>query len=169
MRPFCASPCDRFPVGNWWELPDEARAALHQLNALGVSVAASRPCTADEEPRVEYIGTYGGAGQEELLLKAIMLEANEPGNVGKLSGDANTRHLFIRVDQTAGGAYVAARNGVLPGNLDKLPEEVTTLWVWADDTRVFQFTRSHRWVEHPVSVDVLMKPESFEFHADQGS
>jgi len=113
-------------------------------------------------PRVEYAGIYGGVGRADLLLKAIMLEAQEPGTVAKLGGSAERRHLFIRVDHTSGDAYVAVRNAELPDYLAELPEEITNVWIWADDRRAFAFTRDERWVEYPLPEDVLMHPERLQ-------
>ena len=132
-----------------------------------MTTGISRACRAGETPHVEYIASYGGAGQREALHTVIIREAREPGNVAKLSGDSPRRHLFIEIHRTAGDAYVAARNAVLPVDLPELPEQITNLWIWAEEPRVFEFTRHDGWVEHPISVDVLTTPESLEPPEDE--
>jgi hypothetical protein len=117
-----------------------------------------RPTEPGETPKVEYVGIYGGAGRADLLLAAIKPEYTEAGNVAKLSGAGDRRHLFIRVDHTSGDAYVALRHAELPDSLPDLPDVITDIWLWADDLRAFHFTRQSGWAEHPIPKDVLTEP-----------
>ena len=155
---------DRFPFGAFANLDKPAYDAVMWL-VMHLQVGSGRECRPDEEPAVQYFGSYGGVGRAELAGKALLAEANEPGNRGKLSGTAAVRHLFIYVDQTAGDAWVSVRQGELPDRLD-LPKEVTNLWVWADDLRVLEYTRQAGWVEHEVPIEVLMTPEIRELEGD---
>lgn len=156
-----AQSIDRFP-GNWTSLADDARRAIQELAWLGVGVGNSGPCEQGETATVEYIRTYGGVGRAELLLKALKPEYLDSGNIAKLTGGAERRHLFIGVDHSAGDAYVALHHGELPDELLELPREITNVWVWADDYRVFEYTRETGWTEHPVSAGVLISPQTLE-------
>ena len=148
---------DRFPFGEFANLKKPAYDAVIWLT-MHLQVGSGRERHPDEAPVVQYFGSYGGVGRAELAGKALLAEANEPGNRGKLSGNAASRHLFIYVDQTAGDAWVSVRQGELPEQLD-LPREVTNLWVWADELRIHEYTGETGWIEHEVPIEVLMNPE----------
>ena len=142
-------------------LPDVPEAIRRLRGECGLSVGSSRSPGTGEVPHVRYSKNSGGAGDSDYLRAAIMAEACEPGNVGKLRGDAERRHL-IRIDKTSGHAYVAATNEALPPELPDLPPEITDVWLWANEARVYVKSRSEPWMKHPIPEQVLASPETFE-------
>jgi hypothetical protein len=136
----------------------DVHAAQHLLWwRLDLRVGSSRPLGPGEEPSIEYLIGYGGAGRSQAIAQAVSWEANDPGNRGKLKGTAERRHLFVSLSTTSGDAWVAARDGALD-ELPELPTEITTVWVWAGDGRVFFSTPPEPWEARGIPEDVFNAP-----------
>lgn len=82
-----------------------------------------------------------GPAQDEMVsvdslrvLKAVELEAAKPDNRGKLAAfDTRERHLFVHIHPRNYPAWVSLLDADVPGEPPSLPDEITDIWVAAQD------------------------------------
>ena len=141
-----------------WGREPSVDDALNALAAVGcLSGRASEPGSGETASLTLNVFD-GGYLNDNLAAEAVEAEAKED-NCRKLRGfpDAEHRHLAVYIDPSQGSTFSAVSGGDV-GRLPLFPEPITTAWIAAGGSHIYE-TTSDGWERHSIPLEVIEHPE----------
>ncbi len=134
-----------------------------QLAGIGVVFAAGHRVARHGQPGYSFVvHRPGGAIASSDVTDAVIIEATKPDNLDKLTlMHTEERHLFVWIDDTAGGAWTALRSLFTPLPQITVPSPATTVWVAARTS-----DRLGAWI--PDVVHSITPPAGWVWHCADG-